>query len=281
MNTGPVTLHVATLNVCGLPSSLAPLSRRADEFCRHIDESDIDVLNLQEVWGRRTLAAIHARLPSFPHVAWRRAIGGRPAGGLTTFSRRPLGTVSYRSFRGAVPDQGGVRFRAKRAVNSMLQGVLTVELAGLPAVVVNTHLTANKDGDWSADNRHHTFQRRQVEMLHAVLSRARTANTGLVIVTGDFNISSSCPLYPLIVGGGAWRDPFAATDPVTYHLDFLPPGSAPHRIDYLLFSGDEARYPLVDSGVLFAEPLALPSGRMYLSDHVALTARVGIPTGVE
>jgi endonuclease/exonuclease/phosphatase family metal-dependent hydrolase len=99
-----------------------------------------------------------------------------------------------------------------------------------------------------------------------------------VVVTGDFNISSSCPLYPLIVDGGAWRDPFAGTDPVTYHMDFLPPGASPHRIDYLLVSGDEARYPLVDSGVLFDEPLALPEGRrMYLSDHVGLTARLGLP----
>jgi exonuclease III len=276
MSPGPATLHVATLNICGLPSTLAPLSQRADEFCRHLDESDLDVVNFQEVWGRRALAAIRARLPSFPHVAWRRAFGGRPAGGLATFSRRPLGAVTYRSFRGAVPSRGSVRFRAKRAVNSALQGALTVELAELPAVVVNTHLTANKDGDWSAGNRHHAFQRRQVEMLHTVLRRAARADgTGLVVVTGDFNISSSCPLYPLIVDGGAWRDPFAGTDPVTYHMDFLPPGSAPHRIDYLLVSGDETRYPLVDSGILFAEPLALPEGRqMYLSDHVGLTARV-------
>jgi endonuclease/exonuclease/phosphatase family metal-dependent hydrolase len=114
------------------------------------------------------------------------------------------------------------------------------------------------------------FQRRQVEMLHDVL---RGVRADLVVTTGDFNISSSGPLYPLIVDG--WRDPFAATDLVTYHVEFLPPGSSSHRIDYLLLSGDEARYPLLDSTVLFAEPLALPDGpRMYLSDHVGLAARV-------
>ncbi len=276
MSADPAVLRIATFNVCGLPSSLAPLPRRADEFCRRIEESDIDVLCLQEVWGRRTMAALQARLPSFPHLACRRWVAGQPTGGLATFARRPLGTVSYRSFRGAVPDRGSLRFRAKGAVNSMLQGVLAVELAGLSTVVANTHLTANKDGDWSAGNRYHTYQRRQVEMLHAALRRARTADTGLVIVAGDFNISSSSPLYPLIVDGGAWRDPFAATEPVTYHVEFLPPGSSPHRIDYLLLSGDEARYPLVDSATLFAEPLTLPGGRMFLSDHMALTARVGL-----
>jgi endonuclease/exonuclease/phosphatase family metal-dependent hydrolase len=191
-----------------------------------------------------------------------------------------LGTVSYTSFRGGRPTAGSIRFRAKRAVNSLLQGVLTVELPGLGVVVANTHLTANKDGDWSAGNRYHAFQRGQVGMLHAVLRRARTVDTQLVIVAGDFNIASDGPLYPLIVDGGAWRDPFAACDPSTYHIEFLPPGCAAHRIDYLLVSGDVEQTPVIDSALLFAEPLALPDGsRIYLSDHVALTARIGLPPG--
>jgi hypothetical protein len=275
----PPAIRLATFNVCGLPSSLPPLPARAVEFGRRINESDIDVLNVQEVPGRLTLAAIRAQLPSFPFVAWRRGVAGQPAGGLVTFSRLPLGAVSYRSFRGAVPDRGTAWFRATLAVNSLMHGVLTAELAGLDAVVANTHLTANKDGDWSAGNRYHALQRTQVEMLHARLRRVRSAGTGLVIVTGDFNIASGSPLYPLIVDGGAWRDPFGTSDPVTYHAEFLPPGSTPHRIDYLLVSGDEARYPVLHSEPLFTEPLTLTGGRrMYLSDHMALTARIGVPS---
>jgi endonuclease/exonuclease/phosphatase family metal-dependent hydrolase len=274
MGNGPAAIHVASLNVCGLPSPLPPLAERATHFCRRIDESDIDVVNFQEVWGSRILAALRARLPSFPHVAWRRGVAGQPAGGLATFARVPLGVVSYTSFRGVRPDAGSVRFRAKRAVNSMLQGVLTVELPELGTVVGNTHLTANKDGDWSAGNRYHAFQRAQLGKLHGVVRRA---GAGLVLLTGDFNIASASPLYPLIVDGGAWRDPFATTDPVTYHTAFLPPGYAGHRIDYVLVRGDPARFPVTGSGLLFAEPLALPDGRrVYLSDHVALTARIGL-----
>jgi hypothetical protein len=229
------------------------------------------------VWGRAKLDVLRAHLPSVPFEGWRRGVAAQPAGGLATFSRLPVGRVSYTSFGGALPNMGGAVFRAKRAVNSMLQGVLTVELARHGVVVANTHLTANKDGDWSDGNRYHAFQRRQVGMLHAVLHRAGTARAELVIVTGDFNIASDGALYPLIVGGGAWRDPFAETNPVTYHAEFLPRGSTAHRIDYALVSGDEARFPLIDSGVLFTEPLALPSGRrIYLSDHVALTIRVAV-----
>jgi len=273
-----VAIRVMSFNVCGLPSRLAPLSERATHFCRHIDGSDIDVVNLQEVWGRRTLALIRTHLPSYPFVAWRRGLAGQPAGGLVTLSRRPFGAVSYTSFRGARSTVGGVAFRAKCAINSMMQGVLTVELAGLGTVIANTHLTANRDGDWSAGNRHHALQRTQLGMLHTVLARARTVGTQRMIVSGDFNVASDSPLYPMIIGGGAWRDPFAATDPVTYHLAFLPSGSTPHRIDYLLVHGDTATSAVIDSELLFVEPLALPDGRrMYLSDHVALTARIASP----
>jgi hypothetical protein len=259
---------IASLNLCGLPASLQPLARRAAEFCRHFEESRHDVVNFQEVWGWRALRVLRAYLPSFPYVAWRPGPLG-PAGGLATFSRQPFGTVSYASFRGSRPDRGGLPFRAGCAVNGMLQGVLTVEVAG--TVLANTHLSANRDGDWSAANRYHAFQRAQVGMLHEVLRRTRAT-----VVTGDFNIASDCALYPLIVDDGVWQDPYAATDPVTYHRDFLPPGATPHRIDYLLVRG----HPVIDNAVLFAAPLALPDDRrIYLSDHVALSARIGLTDG--
>ena len=274
------TLRVLTFNVCGLPSRLHPLAQRAVRFCREIEASDADVVNLQEVWGPSALAAVRAGLPSYPFVAWQRGLGGRPAGGLVTFSRRPIGSVSFRSFGGTRPAVGSPWFRLKRVVNGYLQGILTVPLPGL-ATVVNTHLSANKDGDWSAGNRYLPFQRAQLEVLHATLAAARRQAGGdaaPAVVTGDFNIASDGPLYPQIVDGGAWRDPFAAADPPTFQTEFLPPGSTPHRIDYLLVSGPAQRFPVLDSGLLFAGPLTLPDGsREFASDHVALTARIGLP----
>jgi endonuclease/exonuclease/phosphatase family metal-dependent hydrolase len=265
---------VTTLNVCGLPAPLPPLPERAAEFGRRLDESDADVVNLQEVWSRRSLAQIRAQLPSFPYVAWRRGLIAQPAGGLVTFSRRPIGAVTYRSFQGAAPRHGGLAYRASNAINTRLQGVLTTELSGLGVLVANTHLTANKDGDWSSANRYFPFQRAQLELLHASLPSAT-----LTILAGDFNIASDGPLYAEIVHDGAWRDPFTGSDLVTYHAEFLPPGATGHRIDYVLVSGDEARHPLLDFGPLFTEPVIRADGRrMYVSDHVALTVRVGLRT---
>jgi hypothetical protein len=255
------------------------MRERAVELCGRIEESDLDVVSFQEVWTGRALAVLRRLLPSYGFVAYRRGGVGQPAGGLVTFSRLPIGTVSYSSFRGARPGAGGPVFRTSRAVNTRLQGVLTVELAGLATVLGNVHLSANHDGDWSPGNRHYGLHETQLAMLHEALRRARD-RTGaqLAILSGDFNVASQSPLYPLVVDGGAWRDPFAATDPPTYHVEFLPPGGSAQRIDYLLVSGDAERYPVTRTALLFAEPVAPPGGRrMFLSDHVALTARVALP----
>jgi endonuclease/exonuclease/phosphatase family metal-dependent hydrolase len=270
----PVTIRVATLNVGGLPGPLPPLADRLAELGRRLDESDLDVVMLQEVWWPRALATARGRLRSYPHVAWRRGVGGRPAGGVVTLSRRPLARVTYQSFRGVVPDAGGVPFRVRLAVNSALQGVLTAELSGLRTVVANTHVTANKDGDWSVANRHHGFQRAQ---LRRVQDAVRRAGAGLWagVLAGDFNIASDSALYPAIVDNGRWRDPFARTDPATFLIEYLPAVSTAHRIDYLLTTGEATA---TDPEVLFAERVDLPGGRRaHLSDHVGLAASITLP----
>jgi endonuclease/exonuclease/phosphatase (EEP) superfamily protein YafD len=261
---------LASLNVCGLPSALPPLRARAPEFCRRIEDSDIDVVNFQEVWTRRYLQLLRAGLPSFGFVAWRAGAVGQPAGGLATFSRVPVGSVSFTSFRGARPRSGGPLFRLARTLNSRLQGVLTVELTAPAVAVVNVHLTANKDGDWSAGNRYHPLQRAQLERLHEVLRRVRAAGERPVIVAGDFNVPSRSVLYPLVVDG--WQDLFADSDPPTFHAELLR-GRRPSRIDYVLVSDG----PAVEIALLFEEAVPLPGGReTFLSDHVGLMARVPV-----
>jgi endonuclease/exonuclease/phosphatase family metal-dependent hydrolase len=260
-------VRIATLNVCsGLRSGLAPAAVRAAEYSRRLDELDLDVVNLQEVWSPALLRRIRAGLPSLPHVAWRRGILRQPAGGLATLSRLPVAGVRYTTFRRARVGAGGPRFRLRQRIDAAFHGVLLVRLAGSPVVVGNTHLTANRDGDWSAANRHHRFQRAQVDLL-----RAAVADVGPAVLTGDFNVTSGSPLYPSIVDG--WRDPFAVSDPATFQQAMLPPDRPASRIDYILVRGVEE--PVVTE-VLFADPVPLPGsdGPALLSDHLGLLAEV-------
>ena len=81
-----------------------------------------------------------------------------------------------------------------------------------------------------------------------------------MIASGDFNLPSGSALYEAFVGAGGWRDPFAAADLPTFHAELLPAGAQAHRVDYLLVDGDPDRYPVTGTDLLFAEPVAMPSG---------------------
>lgn len=280
MDGGPATIGLTSMNVCcGISSTLPPPKERAVEFCRRIEESGVDVVSFQEVWTAALFRTIRTHLPSYPFVARATGVAGQPAGGLASFSRLPLRSVSYESFRGSRPEESGPLFRGSRALWGRLQGVLTFELAGRRTLVGNVHLTANKDGDWSVDNRHHRFQRQQLAMFHQALQRARRDDTELVIAGGDLNIPDSSPLYPLVMDEGAWRDPFRAVGRPTFHTELLPPGASAHRVDYLLVAGDAERYPVTEPHLLFTDPVQLGGRkRSFLSDHVALTARIALPT---
>jgi endonuclease/exonuclease/phosphatase family metal-dependent hydrolase len=238
-------MRIATFNVAGLPSPLAPLRKRAPLFCRRLDEAAVDVVNLQEVWTPRILAAVRSHLPRLPHVA-------RRGGGLATLSRHPIAATRYTSYRRARPRGLG------QWVNTRLQGVLVTSVAGIE--IGNTHLTANHAGDWSATGRYFELQRSQLALLHE-------AAAGCAVLTGDFNVAASGPLYPAVVGD--FTDPFAATDPPTFHAELLPPGRVPQRIDYALVRG----LPVTGCAMLFERP---EPGLGHLSDHVALTVDVEV-----
>jgi endonuclease/exonuclease/phosphatase family metal-dependent hydrolase len=256
-------LTVATFNVAGLPGRLPPLRERAAAIGCALDEAPVDIVNLQEVWTYGQLSVLRRRLTGYPHVAWRRGVAG-PAGGLVTFSRQPPGPTRFTSFRAAHTTTGGLRFRAVKKVNSFLQGLLTVAFPKVPVTVGNTHLTANRDGDWSPGARHETLHRGQLEIVHRV---ARAA--GVTVLTGDFNVPSRSALYPWVIDGGGWHDPFTDVDLVTFQPAFLPPDRRSSRIDYVLVP---AGVTALATGTLFADPV---DGR-YLSDHVGLWARVPI-----
>jgi hypothetical protein len=275
----PVRTGLISLNVCcGLSSPLPSAKARAVEICSALEVSDVGIVNLQEVWTPGLFRVLRSRLRSFPFVAVRPGVAGRPAGGLVSFSRLPVRSVSYVSFRGARPREGGALFRAAGAIGSSLQGVLTFDIAGRRTVLGNVHLNANTDGDWTVGNRHHAFQRTQLQMLHRALRRARRPDTELMLVSGDFNVSSDSPLYPMVVDHGTWRDPFAGTGGPTYHAELLPHGKPAQRIDYVLVAGDPEHHPVTATSRLFTDRMRLADGRStFLSDHIALRAEVTLP----
>ncbi|MGW6279588.1 endonuclease/exonuclease/phosphatase family protein [Kribbella sp. NPDC055071] len=227
-------LTVASLNTRGTPVFGSHLNARYAAIGAAFEASSADVVNLQEVLTYYHLRRLLRAMPSYRHHSY------RMRGGLLTLSRRPHVEVSYRRFPGTV------------------KGMLTTSYGDL--TILNTHLTANRDGDWSETNRHHAMHLSQLTALAGRIAQI----PGPTIVSGDFNVARDSTLYNDFITATGLIDAFGPTCPPTFHQSYLPAGKTPHCIDFLLLS-DPA---------LAVETATLTFTLGDLSDHLGLEVRV-------
>ena len=227
------------------------------------EAGDADVVCVQEVFTYWHLRLLTRRMSSFCHVSYRPSAVG-PAGGLVTFSRLPVSASAYRGF-GLPPRAPGIS-RLTRFEGSV-KGALVTRLRGSGLSVINTHLVANRDGDWSEANRYYPVHRAQLD----ALTRAIRAAPAPAVVCGDFNVDRDSPLFAAFVISTGLTDTFDGSCPATFRAEFLPAGATPHCIDFILATdGGMAE----TATVLFAGKTPLPGGPGYLSDHLGLCAKL-------
>jgi endonuclease/exonuclease/phosphatase (EEP) superfamily protein YafD len=249
-----------SLNTLGVGSDLA---ERYAVIGAEVEAGDADVACFQEViswWHLRLLAR---RMRSFGHVSYRFAPPG-PAGGLVTFSRRPVFSTVYNGF--GMPPRADRISRLAR-LRGALKGVLVTRLASSGLCVVNTHPVSSRDGDWSSAGRCYPLHRAQLD----ALARVVLSVAGLAVVCGDFNVDRDSSLFGDFVAGTGLADAFGGSCPATFRAEYLSAGETPHCIDFILTSeGVKAEA----ATVLFAGKVPLPGGPGYVSDHLGLYARL-------
>ena len=125
-----------------------------------LNRSNFDVVCLQEILWRWSLAELRDICSSFPHVAYA-AHGPAITGGLVTLSRWPIAEHRY------VVYQVRTARRRPRVDWFLRKGLLITrfEIASHIVTVVNTHLIANSDGDWSRTNRYSVALRAELHQL--------------------------------------------------------------------------------------------------------------------
>jgi hypothetical protein len=252
---------VVSLNTRGVAPIRSGLAGRYAAIGRALDTGDADVACFQEVltWWHLRLLGRHLR--SFRHVSFRPSLAG-PAGGLVTFSRRPVSGTGYRGF-GMPPEAPGIS-RATR-LGGRLKGALVTRLAHPRLCVINTHLLANRDGDWSPEGRFWPLHRAQLAALGRVVSSAAEP----AVVCGDFNIDRDSSLFGAFLTGTMLADVFEGSCPATFRAEYLPPGATPHCIDFILTA---AGVTAETATMMFAGQERLPGGPGYVSDHIGLRA---------
>jgi endonuclease/exonuclease/phosphatase family metal-dependent hydrolase len=223
-----------------------------------LDESDYDIVCLQELWSPPNLALLRSLTPSYRHAAH----GLRfpmVAGGLAVLSRIPIVGHRYARF----PWHGPAR---KELLSR--KGVLVTRFSidDRFLTVVNTHLSANSKADWS---RSQSFTKVQQAELREVAAAVRRIESGEpVVMVGDFNVPRESWLFDEFVTDSGLIDTFQGSPDPTFRPTPRWPGAALDQV--LVSSGLTASPELV-----LKDSVRLADGRAaYLSDHFGIGVTV-------
>ncbi|WP_051797180.1 endonuclease/exonuclease/phosphatase family protein [Catenuloplanes japonicus] len=218
-----------------------------------LEASDHDVVCLQEVMLRRGAALLRRATPSFRHHAY--TGGPLLRGGLVLLSRLPIVEGRFTRY----PTSGH-----PRGEWLMRKGFQSATIGGL--VVVNTHLSANRDDDWSDGNRYTRLERAELEFLAARLDPSRPT-----VVVGDLNVPRNKPVLQDFLAATGLRDVLAGDTRPTYRPTAQFP--SPPAFDHVLASPGLA----ATADLVLQDAVSLADGRSrFLSDHYGVAADVRV-----
>ncbi|TYK50811.1 hypothetical protein FXF68_10075 [Actinomadura decatromicini] len=224
-----------------------------------VDRADYDVVCLQEVISPRVLARLRGGTPSYPHRAH---AGAFPLvrGGLVTLSRWPITRSHFLTYTRSLP---------ARPEWILRKGALftRVRLPDGYLTVVNTHLSANLDVDWSPSNVYAKVEESELRELAAGIGRI--PRTEPMAVMGDFNVPRESPFLRAFTDATGLANALAGDAEPT----FRPEIAEFEPIDQLLVRpGIEATTRLV-----FKDDVRLPDGgAVQLSDHFGIDATLTV-----
>ena len=231
-----------------------------------LDRSELDVVCLQEVLWRWGVVEIRDICSTLPNVAYA-AQGPMTTGGLVTLSRWPIAQHRY------VVYQVRTARRRPRIDWFLRKGLLVTRcvIAGQPVTVVNTHLMANSDGDWSRTNRYSIALRAELLQLAQELA---AVDAGVpMLVMGDFNVPRGSWLFDEFVATTGLRDVMAGDARPTFRP--TPRLRTVPAIDHLLVRSSASHKIVAHARLVFEEPVSLPGNRsVHLSDHYGIESAI-------
>ena len=256
-----------TLNCFGVPTPTT--RRRLLTLAHELDRQGSNVVCLQEVQAhtyRRLLTQANARYPVNAYEPFVHA----PKGGLLTLARQPIKQQRFTLYR-----ERGMWYTPAVMDWILHKGVLATDITcdGLPIVVLNTHLVANYQGNWSERNRFARSEWAQLQQL-AEIVMAQPAEA-LVVACGDFNIPRGSWMYERFLAASGMTDPLAGDTRWTYRaLEGLAQRFG-QPIDFALVRTPQLRNFQIKSDLIFRDRMPLLGGdEGYLSDHCGVALNV-------
>jgi endonuclease/exonuclease/phosphatase family metal-dependent hydrolase len=196
-------------------------------------------------------------MTNYPYCLFEPFIFG-PKGGLVTFSKIPVQKSALVSYPN--PKIFKKIFLGK--------GVLINKIKDSAIYILNTHLTSNRDNDWSKTNRFYSVHISQIEKLKKAIENIKSFN--FLIISGDFNISKNSDLYKKITDGMQIKDVFRKYNSPTFHQEFMSKSEKSNRIDYILIK-TKKRWSSTKKSHLFTKvQIAKKINKGFSSDHIGL-----------
>lgn len=239
-------------------------SRRLLTLAQELEHRSHQVVCLQEIQLNRYQELLVRDCPSYPYSFYEPYLHC-PKGGLLTLSRVPM------SKRFEPYDERGLWYTPMFMDKLLYKGMLIHSFlwAGLPMVVINTHILANYVGDWHRHGMYARYEEKQLKQLaQTVKSQPSDA---VVIVVGDFNIPRGSRLYQNLLENSGLTDPLSGDLRPTLRV---PPGIPSHYalpIDYALVRLPETTPFNVHCDISLTNKYKIHNRRHdYLSDHNAV-----------
>ena len=263
----PNTFSILTINCFG--GLLWRVRQRLPTLRRELEQLAPDVVCLQEVQTSFTLRTLTRASAVFTAHAYQPGLHF-PLGALCTLSQQAFDEERFVRY-----DAQG-RWLGPTIMDRMTRkGILITKLdyAGVPILVLNTHILANYGANWLEQSRAAHEQQRQLHQLADVVQEQ--PQDALVLVAGDFNIPRGSWLYDEFLERSGLGDPLAGDERPTYR----PFPGVPERyalpIDFVFLRAPAGVRVETEATLQFGEQVDYTGGGTgYLSDHLGVQVTV-------
>ncbi|MFE4695593.1 endonuclease/exonuclease/phosphatase family protein [Streptomyces sp. NPDC056738] len=227
-----------------------------------LQESDYDIVCLQEVMFRRNVRLIRRAAPAYGHFACSGTVLLK--GGLVLLSRWPIKERRFVRYPMTSPVRG--EFFMRKGVQ-----VASIATPDGELVVVNTHLSANRDDDWSPANRYTRIAEAELALVAGLIEGVGPSVP--VVVVGDLNVPRDSAVLADFVAAAGLRDVLAGDTRPTYRP--TPQWPTPPALDHVLVRAAAGETLTGGADFVFQDEVTLGDGRRaYLSDHYGVQARL-------
>ncbi|WP_328484120.1 endonuclease/exonuclease/phosphatase family protein [Streptomyces sp. NBC_00377] len=227
-----------------------------------LDRADYDIVCLQEVMFRRNARLIRRAAPAYRHCAYSGTVLLK--GGLVLLSRWPISRWRFVRY----PMTGPVRGELLMRKGAQLASVATPDGE---LVVVNTHLSANRDDDWSPTNRYTRIAGAELARIAGLIAAVEPSLP--IAVAGDLNVPRDSAALAHFVATTGLRDILADDTRPTYRP--TPRWPSPPALDHVLVRAAAGETLTGGADLVFQDKVTLADGRQaYLSDHYGVQAHL-------